>query len=105
MELVGQRYAYSFPSRADDLVLFATVDAQAPHVAGTFEARIQGDADPAHLGPLDEHWTELVPRTAARGDEDEATRRLEHRADQIARLHRAKLRELVRRLVANVAGE
>ncbi len=103
VEFVGYVYAYYFPSRQDDLVLRVTAESTSPGVTGAYEVRIRGNESPDWLGPLDEHWVDLVPDTGAGLGEDEGTRRLERRADQVAWLHRWMLIELTRRLVAVVS--
>ncbi len=103
VEFVGHVHAYYFPSRHDDLLLRARVESTSAGIAGTYEVRIRGNESPDWLGPIDEHWVDLVPDTGAGLEEDEGTRRLERRADQVAWMQRGKLIELTRRLVAAVS--
>lgn len=99
---VGYRYAYYFPSRHDDFVLEAEVDAPALGVAGTFEGRVRGNERPDWPDAPGADWDAVVPDTGAGLEEDERERRLERRVDQIAWTQRVKLREAARRWVAAV---
>lgn len=100
---IGYEYAVYFPlTRQDDFVLSVELQASAVNLSGKFEGRVRGNEATGDVLGLELGWTDLIPDTGAERNEDENTRKLEHRADQQAWIQRGLLLEATDRLVANV---